>query len=538
MYKIIIVDDEDEVREGIELKTDWSACGFELAGAFENGRDALDSIQSLQPDVIITDICMPFMDGLELARQVAEQYRDIVVVIVTGFEDFEYAKQAIKLKVKDYLLKPINSQEFTSFLLTLKQELDAQRQKREDLSHLQLQLNQSLPLLKERFLERLAATVIKKEEVERKFNYFQLSLSGPAYVALVGDIDGYIRDTLMSGDAEAELLRFAAFNIMQEIFEKESGGIVFRTRDDKIAVIFPGKFEEIEMQAQTLAEHARHSVQKYLRLTVSIGIGRVCTELSSISKSFQGALSALDYRFLLGKNRIISINDLEYGKGVDKAGYDAWERKLLATMKTGNSQQVSIVLSDGIEEMKHSYSSVENCYGSIHKLIASLMNLVVETGFDNAEVFGSNPFQHIAGMRTLDDAKLWLEGICHHIISYLSERRTDVTESQMKQAEAYIRENYSDEDFSLNQVCSHIFMSISYFSALFKQHTGLTFVEYLTRVRLEKAKELMAVTHLKTYDIASRVGYGDPQYFSVIFKRHTGLTPKEYRLAQKGNLSL
>jgi two-component system response regulator YesN len=537
MYKIILIDDEDEVREGIKRKTDWMACGFELVGDFDNGRDALDAVDSLNPDVVITDICMPFMDGLELTEYITERQRDVKVVIVTGYEDFDYAKQAIRLKVHDYLLKPINSEEFTGFLRNMKLELDENRRQKEDIYRLKHQLNQSLPLLRERFLERMISSRLSQDEIHRRFQYFQLALTGTHYVALVADIDDFTRDNQKRAEeTDAELLRFAAFNIVQEIFEQDHQGIVFRTRDDKIAVILSGGSDMVNTHSQMLAEHARYSVEKYLRLTVTFGIGTPWSSLETISKSFQKALSALDYRFLLGHNQVISIDDLEYGRAVDHVQYHEWEQALLSAMKSGKTNQVAIVLQDWMDDLKSSGCSVNQCHGWFQRLLVSLTNLVQEIGFDSAdsvEVLGENPFSHIATMKTMEEVRQWLTATCHRMILFFSEKRTHVTHSQMLQALAYIREHYNDEHCSLQQVCSHIYMSISYFSAMFKQHTGLTFVEYLTRFRLEKAKELLTVTQFKTYDIAARVGYNDPQYFSVIFKRNLGMTPKEYRSMRK-----
>ncbi|WP_284645172.1 helix-turn-helix domain-containing protein [Paenibacillus silviterrae] len=533
MYTLILVDDEDEVREGIIRKTDWAACGYQLLGAFDNGRDAADALESLRPDVLITDICMPFMDGLELTRYAMEQCRDMKIVIITGYEDFEYAKRAIQLKVNEYLLKPINSHEFTAFLGKLKGELDEERAAKENVSTIRQQLNQSLPLLKERFLERMMTSVLKKEEIERKLQYFGLSIPGPSYVVLVADIDD-MRMSESTGvaidkDTDIELLRFAVFNIVQEIVEEDASGIVFRTRDDKIGALLSGKPEDVGQRAQILASHAAHSVERFLKLTLTIGIGRTCTLLPHISKSYQEACSSLDYRLLLGSNRIICIADLERGASGDTIGYLEWEKRILSALKMGKGSQVSSVLTAWLEEWKAIGLPVERCYGMLNKLLAALMNWVAETGCDESEVFGKDPFKEMKAIRTLDLIKQWLEVLCHRIVCHLGEKRSAETQTQMQQAEAYIQEHYVNEDLSLQQVCTHIYMSASYFSSLFKQHTGLTFVEYLTRHRVEKAKELLAATGLKAYDIAARVGYGDPQYFSVIFKRQTGLTPKEFR---------
>lgn len=538
MYKIIMIDDEDEVREGIKRKTNWEACGFQLVGDFDNGRDAYEALESLQPDAVITDICMPFMDGLQLTELIAAIYRDVKVIIVTGYEDFDYAKQAIKLKVKDYLLKPINSAEFTEFLHKLRLELDEERKQREDVTFLRHQFNESMPLLRERFLERLVTSCMRRDEIERKFQMFGLSLSGPSITVLALDIDEFHREFYNDQVAEEELLRFAAYNIFHEIMEKEQGGIVFRTRDDKLVALLSGDPERIELTCQTLAEHVRYSIEKYLSMTVTMGIGRTCSDLPDLPKAFQEALSALDYRFLLGKNRVISIGDMEFGSSLDNLSYIHMEKKLISAIKTGEKTVVTLTLQDWINEMKKGTCSMDKCYGKLNKLLVALMNVLVETGFEDAAVLGDHSFMQLYARKTLDDVRLWLEEICLALVDLLAEKRTKVSESQMEAAVAYIHSNYADEQLSLQQVCNHIYMSMSYFSALFKPHTGETFIEYVTRYRLDKAKEMLAASQLKTYELAAKVGYSDPQYFSVIFKRNTGMTPKEFRAAHKGLPSL
>lgn len=534
MYKIILVDDEDEVREGIKQKIAWNNHGFELVGDFDNGRDALDVIEQYRPDVIITDICMPFMDGLGLAKAVMERYRDIKVIIVTGYEDFEYAKQAITLKVTEYLLKPINAREFTEYLTKMKQDLDEEHLQKANIAKLRMQLNQSFPLLRERFLEKLVTTRMKNEEIENKMNYFHIQLQGAVNLAIVIDIEMDNRSLDIASDAE--LLRFAAFNIVQEQLEKEQGGVVFQTRDGKLAAILSGDSEEIEVTIQLLADQVQTSLNKYLKLTATIGIGRKYADLQQIPQSFQEAISSIEYRYLLGIDKVISIQDLEFGKGLDQAHFASWEKQFISALKTGKASAISEVLSKWFQELKSNSSSIEDCRSSIYQMLVSLMNYVVDIGFPNTELVSHNMFVEVAILKTLDEARNYLERTCHELILKLSEQRTTVRTSQMKAAEAYIRANYCNDSFSLNELCSHIFMSISYFSATFKQHTGETFIEYLTRLRLEKAKELLTITQLKTYDIAARVGYADPQYFSVIFKRNVGITPKEYRHRQKENL--
>lgn len=538
MYTIIMIDDEDEVREGIKKKTNWEACGFQLVGDYDNGRDAYEAVERLQPDVVITDINMPFMDGLQLTERIVAKYRTIKVVIVTGYEDFDYAKQAIKLKVKDYLLKPINSAEFTEFLQKLCLELDEERKQHEDITFLRHQFQESMPLLRERFLERLVTSGMRKDEIERKLPMFGLHLEGAGHTVLALDIDDFGRALYNDQVAEEELLRFAAYNILHEIVEKEYGGTVFRTRDDKLVGLVSGAKDQVEVICQTLAEQARYSIEKYLGMTVTIGISRMYKGLQEMPKAYQEALTSLDYRFMLGNNRIIAIGDMEFGSSQDNTSYLRTEKRLIAAIKTGEKTAITNTLLEWIDDLKRSACPMESCYGKLHKLLVALMNAGVETGLNEDDVLGDHSFMELYTRKTLDDVRLWLEGICLAFVDRLAEKRTHVSGAQLESAVAYIHEHYADEQLSLQQVCNHIYMSMSYFSALFKPHTGETFIEYVTRYRLDKAKEMLATTQLKTYELAAKVGYGDPQYFSVIFKRHTGMTPKEFRAANKAGLGL
>jgi len=536
MYRIILIDDEDEVREGIKAKTPWNECGFELVGDFENGRDAWEAMDGLKPDAVITDICMPFMDGLELTGHIYERYRDVKVAIVTGFEDFDYAQRAIKLKVNDYLLKPLNSQEFTEYLLRMRRELDEEHARKQDLSRLRSQLHQSLPLLKERFLEKFASGAMTGEEREAGIGTYAYSLTGPAYAAIVGELDEPGEGGSGLSDSDRELHRFGFYNIMQEIVESEGNGVVFRTRDHKVAAFLSVPETRSTLAAEKLSGHVRHSVEKYLKRTLSIGIGRPATSIQELPGSFREALSALDYRFMLGANRTLSIQDVEFGRGSGQAAApdNEWEKKLISAMRTGNGDIVSQALEAGFAELKSSGLPANEAYGHLNKLIAALMNWVAETGLEPESAPGNGVFSLVREMKTLDEVRAWLDGACRSILEELSAKRSNVTHSQMIEAERYINEHYMNEELSLNDVCGHLYMSTSYFSSLFKQHTGTTFVDYLTKLRIAQAKQLLAITSHKTYEIAQKVGYGDPHYFSVIFKRHTGKTPKEYRAAQKG----
>ncbi|MDD9268934.1 response regulator [Paenibacillus sp. GCM10023248] len=535
MYTIIIVDDEEAVRESIRATVNWTDCGFELIGSYGDGRDAWESLEHRRPDVIITDISMPHMDGLALAAAVADRYRDIAVVIMTGYGEFEYAKQAVKLKVYDYIMKPVSQEEFTNILALLRKELDEKKLRNADIFRLQSQLNLSLPLLREQFLERMVSTEVKRSDIHAKFAFFQLSLPGPYYVALSLDVEQFQHPYDAGRSSEAELLRFAVYNIVQEIFELEQGGIVFRTRDEKIGILFSGERSSLMLAVQKYAQQAAECIEKYVRLPVSIGIGRPYLHPEEVAKSYSEALTALDYRFLVGRNKIISIEDIVHGKGQLQIHHAEWERKLIAALKTGSREMFSLLLQEWMNELRASQSSVDRCYIYVQRFLVSIIPLFEDSGLDvmaSGDLLGQ-----VRAYKTLDEVKVWLETLCVQLFEQVTLKMAQDVDSLMHRSEVFILENYANENLTLNDAAQQAYMSMNYFSGLFKQKKGISFIEYVTRVRLAKAKELLVETNLKAYEIAAKVGYGDPQYFSVIFKRHHGMTPKEYRASVRGELT-
>ncbi|KRF42967.1 response regulator [Paenibacillus sp. Soil787] len=530
MYKIAIIDDEEEVREGIEDLIQWKDHGFEFLGGFENGNEALEAFENQIPDLVLTDICMPFMDGIELTRHIANKYPFTKVIMLTGYDDFEYSQQAIKLRVYDYLLKPFSSKQLRSVLDKVKLEMDEEYRQKEDLNKLKLQLNQSLPLLKERFLENMVTSYTKIEELTEKLDFFNIRLIGACCVAVVIDVDDFGERSMSQTVTEKELMYFAVYNIVEETMGGDKGGIVFRNRFDKVVVILSSEDKtHVYELAQSLSEETRQCIEKFLKFTVTIGIGDPSSSPQGIVNSFQKAIAALDYRFLLGKNNVITLADLEVNNRTRIEIYPEWEKKLILAIKTGTGKEVNAAIEECIRNLKQSFIPMQRCYFYIHKICLSLVEAVI--GFDETIIFEDplNPLAEMYSFKTLDEIELWLKKICKQAVGVICSQRNNISMSKMVMAESYIKENFSNEMISLNDVCRHVHISPSYFGTVFKAHTGETFIEYVTRIRVEKAMELLKRTDLKTYEIAHETGYKDPHYFSLIFKKKAGVSPTEYR---------
>lgn len=539
MYKVIIVDDESVVREGLRKTIAWNEHGFELVGDYENGREAWEAIERDKPDLIISDISMPFMDGLELARLVSASYPYMKVIILTGYDQFEYAQQAIRLKVRDFVLKPITAREVRELLDKVRGEMDEETRRLEDLSRLRSQLHQSLPLLKERFLERMTTLGLGTAEIAERFAYFGLPSIEPPYLVMAADIDDFgEREELVDDGHDAEFLRFAVFNIFEETLSSRPGTLLFRAQEEKLMAIVGGAVDENELYdlAAGMAEEARHHVEKYLKFTVTIGIGRACSSLERLPDSCRSALAALDYRFLHGKNRVLTIMDMEGAPPASSASsafQRDWDRKLTAAVKTGAGEEAQRLIDRLVAELRAARLPIEACLLHLQKIVLALLNAIQELGFEEGTADADRDWQawlaEVYRFKTLGEIEGWLKRIVGTLIAGIADNRTHYTRMQIAKATAYIEEHYAEEKLSLQDLCRHVLMSTSYFSLVFKQMTGETFIEYLTRIRIERAKALLLTTSLKFYEIAAQVGYADPNYFSILFKKHTGMTPRDFR---------
>ncbi|MFC5449893.1 response regulator [Paenibacillus aestuarii] len=531
MYKIIIADDEDIVREGIRDSLNWGELGFEVIGAYENGLGVLQAAEQVPPDVVLTDINMPRMDGLEVTRYLFEHYPQTKVIILTGYDEFEYAQQAVKLKVHDYILKPNTAEELRHILRKVKAELDEENHQLEDLSKLKQQLRESLPLVKERFLNQLVNGDVCESELKDKLSFLNIQISGDHFIVAVIDVDDHGELQRYYPENESELLYFAVCNIAGEIISKLDNGIVFQNHNDQtIVILFGEQTETLRKDALTVLEEINQSVSSYLKFTVSIGVGDICHSLAAIHHSHRRATTALEYRFFLGKNRIIQIGDVEgqMNEGVPYERY--WDRKLIAGLKSGTQLEIEEMIESIISNLKESYHSMERCYIHIQQIIVSIWDMMEELEIHESHQHEvSSPLTDIYRLKTIDEIENWLKAYCLHLSGVIADSRNNFCKLQAVRAEAYIQSHYADSDISMDTVCKYLALSTSYFSLIFKNHTGETFISYLTRIRVEKAKELLKCTDLKTYEIADRIGYADPHYFNLIFKKATGITPTVFR---------
>lgn len=552
MYTVLVAEDESDVREAIVTGTDWASLGFQVADSAENGQEAWELFAKGAPDLLLTDIRMPFMDGLQLAELVKRHYPGTRVIILSGYDEFEYAQRALKLSVDEYVLKPFSSEELALVLAKVRGVLDTEAEEKRDVAQLREHYRRSLPVLRENFLAALMMRPLKRRELEEKSALYDLRLAGESFQVAVVSLDA--GGTGETGQAAAggprkeaarptisedqELLLFASLNIAEEIAAARNLGRVFLHQGQVVLLTVSGDTDPQAVTAATMAaaEDIRQSVERYLKLTVTIGIGVVIHEPAGLSYSYKDAVLALDYRVILGGNRVISITDVEQ-RHVEKMRFDELkEQSLVRCLKTGTADELKDIVEGLFQGLAEAPVSVKEYQLYLMEIVTAVLRAAKDADADLDDLFGDNmaTLAELYRFRTLAEAKAWLVGICTRMMGSIAVVRQSALRNLVEEAVAYTRANYGDSELSINKVCGQLHISAGYFSSIFKKETKMTFVAYLLHIRMEAAKELLRTTDLRAFEIAERVGYAEPNYFSFSFKKHVGMSPKEYRSSIKG----
>ena len=332
-YRILLVDDEEELRAGIRRRIDWEALGFVLAGEAANGQDALELAEQLRPDVVLTDIKMPFMDGLTLCRQLKTQLPAVRLVIFSGFDEFDYARQAIGMNVFEYLLKPITPTELSDVLVRLKKAMDEERAHQKDMEKLRRSYEENLPVLRGLFYTRLLSGQLKPGQIMERAARYEIELSGKSWAAArvhVSDL----------GDDPDELILLSLQNFFAENTVLTGCQPHWCLYDDDLAVIAAFEGETAMYSLLQELERVRALAETLLGLRLTVGVGLAVETPGQLARSVQGAKSALDYRSILGPGRTLYIGDLE-PRGAVALPFDAAaERQLVNAVKLGTPEKV------------------------------------------------------------------------------------------------------------------------------------------------------------------------------------------------------
>jgi two-component system response regulator YesN len=528
MRNLIIADDDVIIRRGLSKNIDWASYGLNLSGTAGNGREALQLAEEQKPDIVLSDIRMPHIDGLELAEQLIAKYPDVKIILMTSYEEFKFAQKAVKLKVFDYVLKPFENE----VLIETMQRAAAEYQRE---SNVRKQICDSMPLLRQLFWEHLISGRFQENELASEAKFLEINLQAANYAACVIKLDDYHSPKVRNRYGQ-EMLRYCVSNIIQEMTAHLERCYIFHYDGEEIVVAFGLRDcpELMTQRIQELMEEACGNVERYLKTTVTVGIGPVYERPISLRRSYLEAKTMLEYRHIVGTNQVLIAKDIDLQPAVETAVLQGWEQELLVKVKLGmREESLAIVCRLEQDILNRKLVPLQD----IHILGTEVALLLYREFWEwihtwkIEQKFGE--FTHFCtNLQTLTTSKeifATIQDFLMELIAEICSRRDSHQKQLLNKAYRYIEDNYNREELSLKEVADHVNVSTGYLSSIFKKVGGQVFSDFLLETRMKSALSLMSREDCKTYEVAYRVGFSNPQYFSVCFKKYTGFTPSDYR---------
>jgi two-component system response regulator YesN len=519
-YRVFLVEDEIITREGIRDNVDWGRAGFEFCGEASDGEMALPLIEETKPDVLITDIKMPFMDGLQLSKIIREHMPWVKVVILSGHNEFEYAQSAVKLGVTEYLLKPVSAQDLHQTLVGLAATLDQENREREKLKSLQTKVEDTLILSREKFLLKLVMGGVSSAEAVEQSQQFGLDIVARYYIVVL------IRIELCENAPPFDYQEYQRVEQIVSQFAENNSDVLMTKKDpEELVLLITGNgLRQLVQEGAFLAGLIEKEVENQTTCNAIIELGTPQDRLGDIHHSFAEALvksksgqqpsasSPIDPDQVeqLKLDHTAVGNFLKFGTLQDFESFFASTLQSIAEIAVGSETMkqylfVDIILtaiqfmSDLDEEIEQLESDIQGIDGLLKRL------------------------------KSLDQIKAELRRIFGVAINIRDSQVNPEITLIIRQAQAYLDDHFSDPDLQMSRVAQKYNLSTGHFSTSFHQEVGETFRDYLARLRLYRAKELLRTTNLKIAEVAYQSGFSDSHYFSSVFKKKTGRTPRQFR---------
>ncbi|MCC2127077.1 MAG: response regulator [Lachnospiraceae bacterium] len=536
-YSVLLVDDEEDIIRIIMKKLDWESMGLTIIGHAANGVEALEMAEELTPDIVMTDIKMPYMDGLTLCRKLKELSRTIRVIIFSGFDEFEYAKEAIKMEAEEYLLKPVNAVELKEVFERVKNDLDQERAEKRDTEKLKSYYMESLPVLQESLYMALLEGRITSGQIYKYMDTYQIRLPGPYYVVTVLHLSS---QSVEENGMDPFLMAMSVQKYAEEQTDRRWRSRFLIYLGDIIMISQLSDKEEMLEYTNDLDRLCRMG-NRVLNVRITAGIGYLCNNLEQIPLSYQGAKQAVSYRVLYGNTRAISIADVEPAERVEmnwEDAYSSYIQQIIKKVRVGEQQGLEDAIAEFTGWLSGAQLSMQQYRVVLMDLLAELFRFISSHQLNMEEIFGSSQdvYTKVLQLESAEALGSWLVKICRNLQKAVTFERQDTTKVFVQNAVEYVKEHYADQDLSVEVICKKLNVSSAYFSTIFKKETGKTFVRFLTDYRMEQAVSLLMTGNDKTYMIAEKVGYAEPNYFSYVFKKQYGMSPSKYkadRLEQK-----
>ncbi|EFM09960.1 two component transcriptional regulator, AraC family [Paenibacillus curdlanolyticus YK9] len=539
MMNVLLVEDEITIREGLRDTIPWKENGLHLCGEAGDGLEALERIAAGPvPDLIITDIHMPKMNGLDFIQAARATLPNVEVIVLSGYDDFQYAKKAIQLGVNGYVLKPCRTEELVQLIVSTKMKITAIRETQTSMHSIQNKWERSLPTVIEQSLLRWVRS--PRQKLENRSNQLEEWNSPIRPTDLLA---GIIRVDDSSGNrvfnkTDQELIRYAAFNIIQETFNPifDHNVVVVRDGNDFIWIANPPKKQLSIQETKLSLGRLKINLEQYLRMSVSIGVGNLVGSVDDLHLSYEQAWKAIETRFYSGKGTIVLYSEL--AQNADGASSDAtiFEDKSMLKLEQSILHHLrTMKFEDALDQTEvwlqqlHRGPLTDQSEVSL-RATAFMLELQKLAQEQHVNALESNQrivdlIKQVPNMETLEDLSTLVKKLIRSLVAGLNSQVP--THRTVQGALDIIHAKYHT-NLTLDSVSKEVFVSNTYLSSLFKQELGINFLDYLHQYRIEHAKSLLRKNY-KMYAVAKMVGYQEERYFSMTFKKWTGLTPTQFK---------
>ena len=530
MYKAIIVDDEDLVRQGLKKHFDWSAHNIEIVADLSDGQKAFQFVKENKIDLVLTDVLMPYMDGITLAKNLRELYPDIKIIFISGHDDIVYLKNALKVDAIDYILKSVDLDELSDTVSRVVNIINTENQSKKNIADMENLLNQSFPLLQERFFITMIRDDFESPDImKERIAFLNIPLNDEMYYCvLVVQVKQVYSTFHVLSERERQLLSLQIQNECTEVGKQYSDTLCFENKQGEYVMILSLIEEEYEETLLEVSENLNKRLKDGMNLPVSIGISDRFKGLENIKTSYESASNAISKRYLLDDALAISVDKYEMDESL-KEYKDNAEKKLQECLSSGNTEQVSKVLEELFTTVREKFHHDEEQNLMIFLLL--LPTRIVTDIKINKKSDYSNQRMILDKFLCCEDFEeqcLLIQKLYFEVATLMGSMSKTYSHTIINQVRKTIEEHFK-EQISISTLAKDVFLTPTYLCVLFKQVTGTTINDYLTLIRLEKAKKLLSDPYIKLYDVCFEVGYLSPSYFSRLFKKYIGLSPSEYR---------
>ncbi len=526
LYNVFLVEDEVVVREGIRNSIDWSKTEFNLCKEAPDGEIALSEIKEVKPDILITDIKMPFMNGLVLSKILKKTMPWIKIIILTGYDEFDFAKEAISIGVDEYLIKPVDSVELLLTLNKVAQVIKDEREKSLNVEQLKVEMASINYIKREYILNNLMLGMANTEEVLTYAKENKIELLAKYYLVMIIflEVENY---------NYKEYLK--ALNCAKFIIGNDDNSILFSSGNDKNIILFKN-FHKKSMEEHVFkaANTIKYEVENQTECYVSIAIGDIVEKIQEVSSSYKSADKTLKYILTFNRRKIMCFRDIYEKSSLEN---NAFDNSVIDKIKYAEKSDIHKIVEECLNLLGESEnSSMLHRYHVLMNVISFCSKMITSLEGDPNEILEEEIKKAILISWECEDRESF-----GNVLRCILTKTLDFKDSQsglkygnlIKKARDYIEEHFGHEDISLKFVADYVGLSPNHFSSIFSQEMGETFIEYLTNVRVNKAKDMLINTNKKLSDIAYSVGYSESHYFSAIFKKYCKITPREYRRKNK-----